>query len=368
MLKFMESKSKYQFSYRVFYAIILHLLFWSIYILSLSLLYYLRETEDWRNHILEMFILLPVVISATYFTTYFIIPNLYKTSNWRRIFVLFLASIIIFSIIHRILILKVIWQRLGLFYPGTENILSYQLFHSIGKIYSVVIIAVIIKLISSRIQDLRAKKELERVNLETNLKLKEAEIKFLRSQINPHFLFNTINNLYGLTLEKSDLAPSAVIQLSNLLSYMLYDCNEPVVSLDKEISHLKSYLSLEKLRFGKRLKTEFDIIGNTEHYMIAPLLFLPFFENSIKHGTNIRILNPIITVFFHIQKNTLLFSIINKTEENESNSKIEFGLGLNNIKKRLKLQYPNKHTLNLYKEKEYFKAELLIELDKYKST
>jgi LytS/YehU family sensor histidine kinase len=191
----------------------------------------------------------------------------------------------------------------------------------------------------------------------------EAELKFLKSQIHPHFLFNTLNNLYALTLKKSDKAPEMVIQLSNLLEYTLYSGKETEVGLNEELKQIRGYIDLEKLRFGDRLKITTDIEGNVDRLMIAPLLLLPFVENSFKHGASTDLKTPFIDINVIVKDNLLRFSIRNsKGNESEKSEGYKEGIGLKNVKRRLELLYPRKHSLEIVEEHDTFSVGLTVEL------
>jgi LytS/YehU family sensor histidine kinase len=192
----------------------------------------------------------------------------------------------------------------------------------------------------------------------------ESELKFLKSQIHPHFLFNTLNNLYALTLKKSDKAPEMVIQLSNLLEYSLYSGKETEVELNGELKQLLGYIDLEKIRFGNRLIVNTEITGNTDGLMIAPLLLLPFVENSFKHGASNDLKSPFIDLKIKLDGNHLLFSISNSC--NGASGKFEDykeGIGLKNVKRRLELLYPNKHSLEIIQKQDSFDVNLTMELN-----
>jgi LytS/YehU family sensor histidine kinase len=147
------------------------------------------------------------------------------------------------------------------------------------------------------------------------------ELEFLKSQIQPHFFFNTLNNLYSLTLKKSDLAPEVVVKLSDLMSYMLYESDSLETTLRKEVEHIKNYLDLEGLRFGKRLHLNFDIIGEVDKKKIPPLLLLPFIENAFKHGTSHETGEIHLKIELNILHDKLVFGVTNPRFENQSSRK-----------------------------------------------
>jgi LytS/YehU family sensor histidine kinase len=190
-----------------------------------------------------------------------------------------------------------------------------------------------------------------------------AELKLLKSQINPHFLFNTLNNLYVLTLNHSKSAPLMVHKLSELMSYMLYDSNQAEVSLDKEIQYIKNYIDLEKIRYGDRLDVTLNIYGTTEGIMVAPLLILPFVENSFKHGARNQLHNGWIHIDIELQDNTLTLKVENSKPDFQDDHGKASGLGLTNVRRRLAHLYPNRHWLQLFDEQYTHMAVLKLSLN-----
>ncbi|MGZ4158579.1 MAG: sensor histidine kinase, partial [Bacteroidia bacterium] len=183
----------------------------------------------------------------------------------------------------------------------------------------------------------KERKEKENENL-------KSELSFLRSQISPHFMFNVLNNMVSLARKKSDRLEPILIELSNLMRYMLYESDEEKVSVNKEIEYLKSYIDLQMLRFGDDIKVDFNVVRNSVMAdSIEPMLFIPLVENAFKHGTGF-IDKPEINVQLIINEETIFMRVINKfngqsNEEKDNNS----GIGLNNLKRRLNLLYPEKH-------------------------
>jgi hypothetical protein len=206
--------------------------------------------------------------------------------------------------------------------------------------------------------------DLEQKKLETELKLKEAELNLLKAQIHPHFLFNTLNNLYGLTLEKSELAPDLVLRISDMLDYMLYKCNQPKVDLQNELKHLQNYIEIEQLRYGERLKMDISYSGEAGNLQIAPMLLLPFVENAFKHGVSKQISQPYIRMNISIQDLQLQLFLENSfngaVQKEEDYSK---GIGLKNVKKRLEMLYPEKYSLSVSNEETIFRVDFSILLE-----
>ncbi|HEY8957761.1 sensor histidine kinase [Chitinophaga sp.] len=188
-----------------------------------------------------------------------------------------------------------------------------------------------------------------------------AEVNFLRAQVNPHFLFNALNNLYALTLKQSALAPDVVLKLSDMMEYMLYDSTDAKVLLEKEITYLNNYIELERLRFSAEsmIVLNADVELNGEE--IAPLLLLPLLENAFKHGLSKQVENSWLNVDIQLQKATLTVTIEN-SKPTTATRKSKGGIGLDNLQKRLELLYPSRHQLELEDRKSSFLAKLVIEL------
>lgn len=185
------------------------------------------------------------------------------------------------------------------------------------------------------------------------------ELALLRSQVNPHFLFNTLNNIYSLVYKKSDEAPEAVMKLSSIMRYMLYDATNDKVPLEQEIEYLKSFIELQKLRIENPDFVSLHIEGNAEGHFIAPILLISFVENAFKHGSKKHIPGVIIRLL--ITKDRLNLEVVNYLKKatlliNEP----ETGIGLSNISRRLALIYPGKHSLLISKEAEIFRVNLEI--------
>ncbi len=194
----------------------------------------------------------------------------------------------------------------------------------------------------------------------------QSELRFLKSQINPHFLFNTLNNLYALTLKKSDKAPEIVLKLSEIMRYMLYECNERQVPLSKEIQYIYNYLDLERLRQPKDADIRFTVEGQISEQMVAPLLFVPFLENSFKHGLNHTVNGAgFVRLKLSVQKDELDFFIENSKVEHipRQNHARSGGIGLVNVRQRLQMLYPEDHTLEIIDEPNRYAVTLLLKIN-----
>lgn len=195
----------------------------------------------------------------------------------------------------------------------------------------------------------------------------KAELEILKGQIHPHFMFNTLNSIYSLALKKSDQTPEAILKLSQLMRYMLTECSKSVVDLKTEIEVLQNYVDLEKGRFGDRLDISVSIQGDIDHNKIAPLLLLPFLENSFKHGANEMIEQAWISLDLQVIGSNLKFKLINGRPSDASPYPESAHVGLQNVKKRLALLYPSAHELRIHEDEDSFMVILTLSLDRIKT-
>ncbi len=190
----------------------------------------------------------------------------------------------------------------------------------------------------------------------------KAELQLLKAQVHPHFLFNTLNNIYSFTLTGSPKAPEMVKKLSGLLRYILHECDQPLVPLEKELLMIQDYMALEKIRYGEQMDMTVDIRGDYSDKMIAPLLLIPFVENSFKHGASRMLSKPWVNVHIIIEDQNFYFLLTNSKPEEFATPCRNSGIGLDNLKKRLLLLYPGRHELNMTAEQEHFTVLLQMNL------
>lgn len=192
---------------------------------------------------------------------------------------------------------------------------------------------------------------------------KEAELSLLKNQLNPHFLFNTLNNLYGLSVKKSDNLPQLMLKLSELLRYSIYDTNQKFVSLEKELDYIKNYIDLERLRIDDRTEVKLTNEGDCSYQKIAPLLLIVFVENCFKHYSFNKYGEGYIIANFRITEYMLEVNIKNSLNSlvSSENTKRK-GIGLSNAQKRLSMIYPQKHSLIIKDEPDFFEVNLNISL------
>jgi hypothetical protein len=334
--------------------ILQHIAFWAFYVVIYTINYTFAPNVKNRT-IGETFVFLPGHMFFTYFQMYWLVPNFLLTKKY---FSYFLFSIMI-------LVIALTYSRwAGSYFLNWNQQYagSWFLHYVVGygraafSYLPVAALAVSIKLYKGvlRERDRALIAETERVKMELDM---------LRSQLHPHFLFNTLNNLYSLTLTSSAAASTVVLHLSDLLRYILYECADATVPLEKELSMLKKYVELEKLRYGNRLDVAFTVTGETKDLWIAPLLLLPFIENSFKHSTSEHIEQCWINMHVHVAADKFTFQVINSRIDKIPGEQLAGGIGLQNVRKRLALLYPEKHDLKITEEEELFSLKLQIALD-----
>jgi LytS/YehU family sensor histidine kinase len=192
----------------------------------------------------------------------------------------------------------------------------------------------------------------------------EAELKALKSQINPHFLFNSLNSIYSLARKNSTQVPEKVIQLSDLMRHIIYESDVEFILLTSEIEMIRNYIELQNLRTPEKEKIEMEVSGEIEGKKVAPLIFLPFVENSFKHGLKSGAENPFVKIKIDVHWSNLVFEIENsKRKTNDIFDSKHKGIGIENIKRRLDLIYPNQHSLIISDTETIFKVILQIKLN-----
>jgi two-component system LytT family sensor kinase len=236
--------------------------------------------------------------------------------------------------------------------------MSKNFFFILILVYIIVGMVSFVGILNHSFETASKNKELQNKILNTQLQLKEQELHYLKRQIHPHFLFNTLNTIYGFALKQSKHTPDIILKLSNLLDYILYQVNKPKVSLKEEVLHIKEYIELEKIRFQDTLKVKFKTSEIDEEIQIAPMLLIPFVENAFKHGSMIDGFLQ-IEIQIEVKENQLEFIIQNTIHNNEE--KVEKGgIGLENIRKRLELNYSNNYKLENKIKDNWYLAELRI--------
>ena len=195
-----------------------------------------------------------------------------------------------------------------------------------------------------------------------------AELQLLKAQVHPHFLFNTLNNIYSFSLNRSPIAASLVLKLSDTLRYMITECESPLVPLEKEVKMINDYIGLESVRYGTRLIIDINISGDISDKKVAPLLLIPLVENSFKHGTSQMLEKPWIRMSLKINESDLEFRLTNSKPGETNAQDGKNGIGLKNVKKRIQLLYPGQHELKIYDAQYTFDVFMKVPLHPVKLT
>ncbi len=330
-----------------------HLAFWLLF------LFILTAIESTSHNILfaisnEVINVIFYVI-LVYFNLFYLIPNYLTQKKFLTYAVLLILSAIILTPL-KVIVFYFKFSHL----PDVRNQLVDNMNWYFLVNFFIAGTSTIVKIITDWGKQLREKHELQTQTM-------QSELRFLKSQINPHFLFNTLNNLYALTLKKDDKAPEIVIKLSEMMRYMLYECNEKQVLLSKEINYIKNYLDLEKLRQGKSVSISFEHSGDPGNKQIAPLMFIPFLENSFKHGLSHQIEQGFVKIRLDVQDDEVDFFIENSKPEKLptplTKGKKSGGIGLVNVQRRLNLLYPDQYDLKIHDYPKSYAVNLKIRLN-----
>jgi sensor histidine kinase YesM len=356
-LQYIIGKAQHSQKFRISY----HFIFWLVVGFFYFLIFYWNSAFP-RVSLIFSAGLLPVAILETYLFNYLLIPKYLLNKRYGYFFYFSFFTVLVSTWLS---FLIVFYALILILY--TEALLEPAALHPELQILSlnfIVFFAIAVKQVKRAFFMQQEKNELEKAQLNTELKLKEAELKLLKAQIHPHFLFNTLNNLYGLTLEKSNDAPDLVLRLSDILDYILYRCDAPRVLLSEEIKILINYIEIEKIRYSGKLKMKVNFPSSTNDLKIAPLIILPFIENAFKHGVSNFPGIAFIETGIILDEHKLVFKIKNSknpllTNENGYSK----GIGLKNAKKRLNLIYPDKYNLQIENMEETYSVNLTIELE-----
>lgn len=319
--------------------VLFHLAFWGFFILL-----FLQQNPDADlQDYASWFIVLGISAVVVYVNLYLLFPIYFFKKKYLIYLFILLSTILAGSIFLKLVL------------SGSNDLLNQSVFQNFINLFFFVVITSSFKFFReySRKQELLIKAENEQLKTEFSL---------LKSQVNPHFLFNTLNNLNGLIVQnQNEKASEVTIKLSDLMRYVLESSKTEKVSLNKEIKFLNNYLSLEKIRLSKDKVVAFEVSGIEQEIFIAPLLFIPIVENAFKHGLNTISVENFAHFSLSVQGNDLFFEAQNSIGKN-TKSHVQSGIGLENLQKRLKLIYPERHQLEVEETKTRFKVTLHLQL------
>lgn len=333
--------------------ILRHVLFWITDIASyLGVVSVNREINT--TEVLNILMRITPVMLTAYFIIYYLIPNYSKLKDGKLI--LWILGVLLFlGIGMRYYINFVVNPLLGITPPTPFNILDFPLI--ISQVFghmSVICMAVTIKLVKNKI-------ELGQTNEQLQAEKKIAELNFLKSQMHPHFLFNTLNTLYSETIHETGKAQQVVLHLSSMLRFILDECNKPMIPISKEIRVIQDFIALEKLRHGERLNVNTVINIEDQSALISPLIFLPFIENSFKHTLHYQRGQITIDIQLNLVNDHFNLSVENdRVSEPGKVNGYSSGKGILNVKRQLDLIYGNDYSLNVNGSKEKYHVELKV--------
>ena len=287
---------------------------------------------------------------ASGYIGYYLMPEfLYKKKHWR-----FLGGVAL-VIIAVVLLEELVLEKV--FYPNTKRAQVIP-----GIYFAWFDVLPIIAILSGFKFGWDALQKQEQID-ELKTTVQESELQFLKSQINPHFLFNNMNNLYSYAIEQSPKTPSIILELSSVLRYMLYDCKEKYVALSKEIEHLKNFTQLNELQIEERGEVTFHTKNIKSGYRIAPLILTVFIENAFKHSTASQSKDIFIDINIVVSDSGVLeFECKNSFQSLGNTDNLSKGIGLQNVKKRLQILYPDAHELIIHDNNGLYKVQLKMQL------
>lgn len=285
----------------------------------------------------------PIIMIVTYFTIFITVERFLLRKKYIPFALCILVSMVFAGTLRRIVTFEIIYKVL---YPERAKTLFLPPKMMIDAVY-----VQLIAILGSMIYVIRKWMEQQRVNESLMREKVAAELALLRSQVQPHFIFNTLNNIYMLSLKNSPLTSDMIYRLSALLSYMLYDSKRPLIEVEKEIDYIKNYINLEKIRYGERLDVQMCVVNDVRGVQVPPLLFLPLVENAFKHGVSNAVEGSWIHIDISLKKRVLIFKIENSLcHEKAQTNGFGNGLGLENLRKRLDILYPNNFELKILKD------------------
>lgn len=333
---------------RVSRVLLIHLLFWVLVVIYLAWGFGLDVHP--KASLINALYFLPGHIILVYSLLYFLVPRYLLQRKFWQFFLGFLIVLVICTS-------YTVLDQLSVNSIGVLQVATIRIDRNVLPFVHIGAIATSIELLKHWYLQ-------QKLTLEAEQQKTVAELNLLKAQLHPHFLFNTLNNLYSHTLEFSPKSPEIVLKLSGLLYFMIYENNSTKIPLVKEMELLENYISLEQLRYGDRLEISVSVTGDIEKYQIAPMLLLPFLENAFKHGTSKQIDQCWISFNLSVENSIMSFKLINSIEPNlDGEVKKIGGLGFQNVIKRLQLLYKDNYLIETVKMEDVFVVDLELALE-----
>lgn len=313
--------------------------------------------KSYYFYFVNLFFTCSITIVITYIHAYYLFPKYLNKGEYLKYFLTLVLSVLFY-----------LFVTLGLDYIEMDFLMLTEERFDVNwrlLLFRVVLIGrffVFAYLLYALNEKLKQSREIGQMKAERL----QAEISQMKAQINPHFLFNTLNNIYGLALEKSERTPELILRLSKMMDYMLYDSSELLVSLRKDIQNIVDYVEIEKIRNGNLAKIDLELMGDIDNQRIAPLMLLPIVENAFKHGLNGMIDGAYVRIRLLVNDERVELNVQNNYYRSNDNIDSNHGIGLANLKRRLELFYPGQHELIIDDTNSKFSVTMCLTLKKLK--
>lgn len=332
-----------------------HLIFWTCFLLY-EWLANAAYDSHYESHLLAAVLYIPLLLSATLFTIYVLIKKYYFKGEKVKFWVGLIVSMLVFGIGRRAINYFIIYKIYTPEWMKTQPFLFPPkiVFEIVGT-YLIVALYAMFYFLSAWYEQQRITQALQKDKI-------EAQLELLKSQVQPHFIFNTLNNIYSLSTQNSPKTSDLIYRLSSLLSYSLYDSRKTIIPLEQEIEYINNYIELEKIRYGERLDIAVNILNDTRHLGISPFLLLPLVENCFKHGVSNEIDTCWIRLDVLTKDDWLIIKAENSKSSNGKYNGTRNGIGLENVKKRLDILYDGRHEFKCIDEGQTFLAVLKIKM------
>lgn len=330
-----------------------HVIFWVLVVTFFTLMIGAKNQNYW-SVLLQLMFTLPLDIAVTYFHVYYVIPKFLLHKRYLVLVVVVVVTafviLVVESVVNQYIVEWVFWPESKM-YP--RPLLDWRSFYLLVNIYTIVLLGSVLKLVRYWLNA-----DQQRLSLE--LQNQASELALLRSQISPHFLFNTLNNIDTLIHMDKDRASECVHRLSEIMRYIIYETDRDFVLLDKEVNYLKTFIDLQSIRYKEKNFVEFVLEGEAGNQLIAPMMLVPFVENAFKHVDKQSPM-PAIRIRIDIFKGALEMQVVNRYKpENEGSKDGSSGIGLSNVIRRLKLLYPERHVLDIQTDNSLFSVHLSL--------
>jgi two-component system, LytTR family, sensor kinase len=335
-----------------------HLIFWTLFFLYSWLPEASINDKSYETFLSALYNL-PLVIVITYYTINVSIDRFYLKEKYWQFWMSLLGSLVVSGILRRYVLYKFSYPML---FPDklSEDLWFFpKMVMGAVNVHLIAGVGAMIFLLGKWMEQQHVSEKLMKEKL-------AAQLELLKSQVQPHFIFNTLNNIYMLSLKGSPQTSDMIYRLSALLSYMLYDAKEETISIDKEVDYIKNYINLEKIRYGERLDVQLNVYNNVKGVRVPPLLVLPLVENAFKHGVSRSLTDSWVHIDISLKNKSLIFKIENSiSEEKVDTNGFGNGLGLENLKQRLEILYPDSFELKTMQDECSYLAILRLDYDKF---